>query len=134
MASIPCRRGGGRGCHAQALGNGGFHDLELAFHGGARVGHQLVDQHLLHLAAELLDQTVRYAGERVQFGEPIGGFQAVKHRIVDAHLAVERARSLTRYAALLLAEGEASGAFLAAHRAKGTASEAASGAARLGMA
>lgn len=50
-------------------------------------------------AARALESTVRYAKERVQFGRPIGSFQAVKHRLADLHTAVEGARSLALAAA-----------------------------------
>ena len=45
-----------------------------------------------------------HAKERVQFGVPIGSFQAVKHKLVDMHRDIERARVLVYYAALTLAE------------------------------
>lgn len=57
------------------------------------------------IAAELLDRTCEYVGEREQFGRPIGSFQAVKHRLADVLVAVERARSAARYAAAQLDEG-----------------------------
>ncbi|MET9856131.1 acyl-CoA dehydrogenase family protein [Streptomyces sp. NPDC006450] len=50
-------------------------------------------------AARALEATVRYAKDRVQFGRPIGSFQAVKHRLADLHTAVEGARSLAFAAA-----------------------------------
>ncbi len=84
---------------------------------------------LVGLAAELLDRSVAYAKDRVQFGQPIGSFQGVKHRLVDVHLELERARSLTLYAALAEVEGRPD-LIRAAHRAKAAASEAASAAAR----
>jgi alkylation response protein AidB-like acyl-CoA dehydrogenase len=40
-----------------------------------------------------LDMTVAYAKERVQFGRPIGSFQAVKHRLADLLVLVEASRS-----------------------------------------
>jgi len=40
-----------------------------------------------------LDMTVAYAKERVQFGRPIGSFQAVKHRLADLLVLVEMSRS-----------------------------------------
>ena len=51
-----------------------------------------------------LDLAVAYANERVQFGRPIGSFQAVKHKCVDMMVAVETARSLAYYAAWAVAE------------------------------
>ncbi|MEU8698179.1 acyl-CoA dehydrogenase family protein [Streptomyces sp. NPDC048680] len=44
-------------------------------------------------AARALELTVAYARDRVQFGRPIGSFQAVKHRLADAYVLVESARS-----------------------------------------
>jgi alkylation response protein AidB-like acyl-CoA dehydrogenase len=84
---------------------------------------------LVGLAVELLDRSVAYARDRVQFGQPIGHFQGVKHRLVDVHLLIERARSLTMYAALAVAE-QRDDVVRAGHRAKAAASEAASAAAR----
>jgi len=49
-------------------------------------------------AQKALDIAVEYAKTRVQFGKPIGSFQAVKHKCVDMMVAVENARSLTYYA------------------------------------
>jgi alkylation response protein AidB-like acyl-CoA dehydrogenase len=50
-------------------------------------------------AQKALDLTVAYVKERVQFGKPVGSFQAVKHKCVDMLVAVENARSLAYYAA-----------------------------------
>ena len=47
----------------------------------------------------LLDITVDYTKTRVQFGRPIGSFQALKHRMADLHVLVEAARSAS-YAAV----------------------------------
>jgi len=53
----------------------------------------------------LLAATVGYANTRVQFGTPIGGFQAVKHRLADVLLALEFAEPLLYAAALGLRDG-----------------------------
>jgi hypothetical protein len=50
-------------------------------------------------ARRALDLIVGYALTRVQFGQVIGGFQALRHRMADLHVLVESARSLSRAAA-----------------------------------
>jgi alkylation response protein AidB-like acyl-CoA dehydrogenase len=45
-------------------------------------------------AARCLDMTVAYTKERVQFGRPIGSFQALKHRMADLYVLVQTARTL----------------------------------------
>ncbi|REK73999.1 acyl-CoA dehydrogenase [Aeromicrobium endophyticum] len=48
-----------------------------------------------------LASTVEYVGQRQQFGRAIGSFQAVKHRLADLAVDLERARSAVAYAAAL---------------------------------
>ncbi|MCX4093474.1 acyl-CoA dehydrogenase family protein [Nocardia sp. alder85J] len=45
-------------------------------------------------ADRCLAATVEYTGSRVQFGRPIGSFQALKHRMADMYVLVESARSV----------------------------------------
>jgi alkylation response protein AidB-like acyl-CoA dehydrogenase len=52
----------------------------------------------------IFEITLEYAKTRRQYGRPIGSFQALKHRLADMYLAVERASSLCWFAALTLAE------------------------------
>jgi alkylation response protein AidB-like acyl-CoA dehydrogenase len=56
-------------------------------------------------AQRLLTMTVAYAGTRLQFGRPIGSFQAVKHRCADMLMRVEHARSAAYHAAWALSDG-----------------------------
>jgi alkylation response protein AidB-like acyl-CoA dehydrogenase len=55
-------------------------------------------------AEHLLDTTVQYAKDRVQFGRPIGSFQAIKHRLADLFVTVEAMRAATHDAALTLGD------------------------------
>ncbi|MFC1906888.1 acyl-CoA dehydrogenase family protein [Chloroflexota bacterium] len=56
-------------------------------------------------ARRMLEMTLDYARERVQYGKPIGSFQAVQHKCVDMMTDVEGARHLTYQAAWKLSEG-----------------------------
>jgi alkylation response protein AidB-like acyl-CoA dehydrogenase len=49
-------------------------------------------------ARKVLEMAVEYARTRVQFGRPIGSFQAIKHKCADMLLDVESARSAAYYA------------------------------------
>lgn len=53
----------------------------------------------------VLAMTVDYAKTRIQFGRPIGSFQAIKHMAADLLLEAESATSAARHAARTLAEG-----------------------------
>jgi alkylation response protein AidB-like acyl-CoA dehydrogenase len=61
---------------------------------------------LLGLAQRALDLSVTYAGERIQFGRPIGSFQAIKHRCADMLVDVEGMRSAAYWAAWCVAAGD----------------------------
>ena len=56
-------------------------------------------------AAAVLDMTVEYAKQRVQFGRPIGGFQAVQHHCANMATDVECSRHIAYQAVWRLAEG-----------------------------
>ncbi len=51
----------------------------------------------------VLDLALEHVRTRHQFGVPIGSFQAVKHKAADMHVAIERARALSYFAALTIA-------------------------------
>jgi alkylation response protein AidB-like acyl-CoA dehydrogenase len=74
--------------------------------GGAESVDALVDRGATFASAEMLggagralEMAVDYAKDRIQFGRPIGSFQAVKHRCADMLVDVEGMRSTTYWAA-----------------------------------
>ncbi|GAB1387623.1 acyl-CoA dehydrogenase family protein [Melaminivora sp.] len=87
---------------------------------------------LVGLAQHMLDMTVDYAGQRKQFGKPIGAFQAVKHHLADVFTAIEFAKPVLYRAAAALASQDASASARIAH-AKLVCGEAALLAARKGI-
>ena len=80
--------------------------------GGAEAGlSKTLDLAAVALAAEqvggaqhVLDASVEYAKTRIQFGRPIGSFQAITHKCADMLLEVESAKSAAYYAAWAAAE------------------------------
>lgn len=62
--------------------------------------------YLVGLSQMDFDVTLNYAKERVQFGRPIGSFQAIQHKLADAVIDVDGSRFITYKAAWSLAEGE----------------------------
>ena len=79
----------------------------LGTHGGAEpiVQAALAHARLIEAAScigcaqQAVDAAVRYAGERQQFGQPIGKFQAISHLLVDLQVEVDAARTLLYRAA-----------------------------------
>ena len=99
--------------------------------GGAAEATKLLDRgavlyaaSLLGGAARVLDMSTEYAKERVQFGKPIGSFQAVKHRCADMLVDVEGMRSTAYWGAWCLSAGDDE-ASIAASTAKTWCSDAA---------
>ena len=77
--------------------------------GNAALVAEVVDGAILASCAEsigamdqLLTLTVDYLNVREQFGAIIGTFQALQHRAADMLIAIERARSITIYAASMM--------------------------------
>ncbi|WP_369198526.1 acyl-CoA dehydrogenase family protein [Streptomyces djakartensis] len=71
-----------------------------------RAGAGLLASEQLGLAEWTLTETVRYLKERKQFNRPVGGFQALKHRLAQLWLEVVNLRAAARNAADALASGE----------------------------
>ncbi|MBY0510647.1 MAG: hypothetical protein K2P94_10920, partial [Rhodospirillaceae bacterium] len=65
-------------------------------------------------ARRCLDMTVAYLKERVQFGKPLGAFQALKHRCADMMVQVESATVAAEQAAAAADAGDADFPMLAA--------------------
>jgi alkylation response protein AidB-like acyl-CoA dehydrogenase len=88
------------------LGVLAFDGTPARFLGGMDAATLLLDRAATLASAEMLGAadhvlalTVQYAKDRVQFGKPIGSFQAVKHMLADALVDVEGMRSTAYYAA-----------------------------------
>ncbi|MGO9734250.1 acyl-CoA dehydrogenase family protein [Mycobacterium sp.] len=85
----------------------------------ATAGRLALGYQILGAVGQMIDLAVDHARNRVQFGRPIGSFQAVRNRLADAHVAREGA------AAALASAWDADDAFLAGLLAKSLAGRAA---------
>ncbi|MFV0137375.1 acyl-CoA dehydrogenase family protein [Streptomyces sp. HMX87] len=81
-------------------------DAEPAVRRALRAGAGLLASEQLGLAEWSLTETVRYLKERKQFNRPVGGFQALKHRLAQLWLEVVHLRAAARNAADALATGQ----------------------------
>lgn len=68
-------------------------------------GAVLTAADLVGVAREALTRTVSYDIDRVQFGKPVGSFQALKHHLADLHIGVTMAEHAVLYAAFALDSG-----------------------------
>lgn len=83
--------------------------------GGYDVLDKTIDQAIAATAAEavgamsaLNDMTLEYIKTREQFGQPIGKFQVLQHRMVDMFIAHEEAKSMAMMAAMRIDDEDAS--------------------------
>lgn len=81
-------------------------DAESAVRRALRAGAGLLASEQLGLAEWTLTETVRYLKERKQFNRPVGGFQALKHRLAQLWLEVVSLRAAARNAADALTTGD----------------------------
>ncbi|MGW2420887.1 acyl-CoA dehydrogenase family protein [Streptomyces sp. NPDC001709] len=81
-------------------------DAEPAVRRALRAAAGLLASEQLGVADWALTETVRYLKERKQFNRPVGGFQALKHRLAQLWLEVVNLRAAARAAADALASGE----------------------------
>jgi alkylation response protein AidB-like acyl-CoA dehydrogenase len=89
-----------------------FDDTPAVRIGGEDAVESLLDRGATFASAEMLggasramDMAVEYAKARVQFGRPIGSFQAVKHRCADMLVDVEGMRSASYWSAWCIGAG-----------------------------
>ncbi|AEF37719.1 MAG: acyl-CoA dehydrogenase [Mycolicibacter algericus] len=71
------------------------------------VGALATAAQLIGAGQAMLNASVDYAKQRTQFGRVIGGYQAIKHKLADVHIALELARPLVYGAALSLSQDSA---------------------------
>jgi alkylation response protein AidB-like acyl-CoA dehydrogenase len=85
------------GVEAQPVGDvsGGWDVVERAL----QLGSVALAAENVGGAQRCLDMAADYARERIQFGRPIGSFQAVKHKLANLLIEVEQARSASYFAA-----------------------------------
>ncbi|MGY3199518.1 acyl-CoA dehydrogenase family protein [Streptomyces sp. TE5632] len=81
-------------------------DAEPAVRRALRAGAGLLASEQLGLAEWALTETVRYLKDRRQFNRPVGGFQALKHRLAQLWLEVVNLRAAARNAAAALSAGQ----------------------------
>ncbi|EAQ00605.1 FadE34 [Janibacter sp. HTCC2649] len=88
------------GATARVLATG--EDAEHALRRGLATAVLALGSELVGVQGHALEAAVAYALERSQFGQPIGSFQGVKHRLADVLAGVELSRATVRHLAGLL--------------------------------
>ncbi len=80
-------------------------DADRVIEHALQVGSALLAVEQVGAGQHLLDLAVEYAKSRLQFGRPIGSFQAVKHKLADLLVDLEHARSTAYHAVWALSDG-----------------------------
>ena len=112
------------GASPLAVGNAADYEKTLARCAAVRA------LQMAEAAARVLEISVEYAGQRKQFGKPIGGFQAIQHQLAAAAGEVASARVAAQQAYIALAASK--NVIFACAIAKARANEAAGNVARIG--
>ncbi|BBX21690.1 acyl-CoA dehydrogenase [Mycolicibacter terrae] len=68
----------------------------------AQLSTVLICAEMVGIGMRLQDMTVDYVKQRVQFGRPVGSFQAVKHKCADMRIRVQASTAATYFAALAI--------------------------------
>jgi alkylation response protein AidB-like acyl-CoA dehydrogenase len=89
------------GAAARPVGEPGSAEATMAQ--GLRMASVALANEQAGVTGAAVDMAVQYAKDRVQFGRPIGSFQAIKHKCADLHVALESSRSAARAAAVAAA-------------------------------
>ncbi|TCJ37044.1 acyl-CoA dehydrogenase family protein [Parafrankia sp. BMG5.11] len=79
------------------------------------IGALMAAAQLVGLGEAMLDQAIEYSKIREQFGQQIGGFQAIKHKLADVALALEFARPVIWRAAQAMVDGLTSASLHVSH-------------------
>lgn len=79
-------------------------DAESALRRSLIAGAVVLSSEQVGIARWCLESTVSYLKERRQFGQALGNFQALKHRLADLYVGVENASAAARFAAVSLAD------------------------------
>jgi acyl-CoA dehydrogenase len=99
--------------------NKGFYQM-ISIVNTERIG---ISAYNVGAAGAVLDYALRYVSEREQFGQPIGKFQAIQHKLANLAMEIEAARLLTYNAAWLEEQGASMESHLKATMAKLKSSE-----------
>jgi alkylation response protein AidB-like acyl-CoA dehydrogenase len=73
---------------------------------GLRAGTAMLASEQIGIADWCLFATVDYLKHRYQFGRPVGGYQALKHRLADLWVGLTQGRAVARYAAVCVTDGD----------------------------
>lgn len=79
------------------------------------LGALMAAAQLVGIADAMLSQAVEYAKVRTQFGQPIGGFQAIKHQLASCAVAIEFAKPVVWRAAAAMQAGDENAAVHVSH-------------------